>query len=68
MTGEKGYLRKDAFMGHARNRWTMHPDMLKQYATCVAENLKEHNISDPAIYFDVWKRIGSYIPLESSHL
>ena len=58
-TGELGYLKPDAFVGRAKSRWTMHPDMLKQYATCIAKNLMENNVKDPKIYFDVWKSMNS---------
>jgi vitamin K-dependent gamma-carboxylase len=57
-TGEIGYLKSNAFMGDARSRWTMHPDMLKQYATCVYARLEEHNVTKPEIYFDVWKSMN----------
>ena len=58
VTGEVGYLKKDAFMGTARSRWTMHPDMLKQYATCVAQRLIENYVEQPELYFDVWKSMN----------
>lgn len=35
--------------------------MLKQYAVCLAERIKsmeEINISEPEIYFDVWKAMN----------
>merc|ERR1711937_610664 len=56
VTGEIGYLKPNAFIGRARDRYTMHPDMLKQYADCIASNLISHNVSQPKIYFDIWKR------------
>jgi vitamin K-dependent gamma-carboxylase len=57
-TGEVGYLKPNAFMGRARNRWTMHPDMLKQYATCLTKNLEQSGVKEPKIYFDVWKSMN----------
>ncbi len=39
-------------------RWKDHGDMLKQYATCLSENLPHFNISDPEIYFDIWVSIN----------
>uniref|UniRef100_A0A8C1TBX1 Vitamin K-dependent gamma-carboxylase n=1 Tax=Cyprinus carpio TaxID=7962 RepID=A0A8C1TBX1_CYPCA len=39
-------------------RWKDHGDMLKQYATCLSENLPQFNISDPEIYFDIWVSIN----------
>merc|ERR1712179_206058 len=36
----------------------MHPDMLKQYSTCVYTRLEEHNVTKPEIYFDVWKSMN----------
>ena len=44
-----------------RARWSSHPDMTKQYATCLAGKLRDHaglNISDPAIYFDIWRSMN----------
>ena len=35
--------------------------MTKQYATCLARKLREHeelNISDPAVYFDIWRSMN----------
>jgi len=57
-TGEVGYLKPNAFLGYARKRWTMHPDMLKQYADCVHQRLEASNITDPELYFDVWKSMN----------
>lgn len=45
-------------MGRARNRWTMHPDMLYQYAQCLSERLEAEGVKDPEIYFDVWKSMN----------
>jgi len=58
VTGEVGYLKPNAFIGRARDRYTMHPDMLKQYATCLANNLESHNVTKPKIYFDIWKSMN----------
>ncbi|XP_028416528.1 vitamin K-dependent gamma-carboxylase-like isoform X1 [Dendronephthya gigantea] len=44
-----------------RSRWSSHPDMTKQYATCLARKLRDHaaiNISNPAIYFDIWRSMN----------
>ena len=57
-TGEVGYLKPNAFIGRARDRYTMHPDMLKQYATCLVKNLESHNVTQPKIYFDIWKSMN----------
>ena len=42
-------------------RWNSHPDMIKQYVNCMAEKLKaskELNITEPAIYLDVWRSMN----------
>ena len=44
-----------------RARWSSHPDMIKQYANCLARKLRNHeglNISEPAIYFDIWRSMN----------
>lgn len=35
-------------------RWSSHPDMIQQYARCIARNLDKHNIHNVELYFDVW--------------
>uniref|UniRef100_A0A8C1VPL3 Vitamin K-dependent gamma-carboxylase n=1 Tax=Cyprinus carpio TaxID=7962 RepID=A0A8C1VPL3_CYPCA len=56
VTGEMGYLNPGVFT--QSRRWKDHGDMLKQYATCLSENLPHFNISDPEIYFDIWVSIN----------
>ncbi|XP_051764878.1 vitamin K-dependent gamma-carboxylase isoform X2 [Ctenopharyngodon idella] len=56
VTGEVGYLNPGVFT--QSRRWKDHGDMLKQYATCLSENLPRFNISDPEIYFDIWVSIN----------
>lgn len=56
VTGEIGYLNPGVFT--QSRRWKDHGDMLKQYATCLSENLPHFNISDPEIYFDIWVSIN----------
>ncbi|XP_077099130.1 vitamin K-dependent gamma-carboxylase isoform X2 [Siphateles boraxobius] len=56
VTGEVGYLNPGVFT--QSRRWKDHGDMLKQYATCLSENLPHFNISDPEIYFDIWVSIN----------
>ncbi|XP_046860535.1 vitamin K-dependent gamma-carboxylase-like isoform X2 [Xenia sp. Carnegie-2017] len=44
-----------------RGRWSSQPDMVKQYANCLAKKLSQHeelNITEPAIYFDVWRSMN----------
>ena len=44
-----------------QSRWNSHPDMIKQYVACIAEKLKtfdELNITEPAIYLDVWRSMN----------
>ncbi|XP_065061056.1 vitamin K-dependent gamma-carboxylase-like [Rhopilema esculentum] len=61
-TGEATYLRPGAFIkGRKERRWNTHPDMIKQYALCLAENIKktpELEIQQPRIYFDVWRSLN----------
>uniref|UniRef100_A0A672NJK8 Vitamin K-dependent gamma-carboxylase n=1 Tax=Sinocyclocheilus grahami TaxID=75366 RepID=A0A672NJK8_SINGR len=56
VTGEMGYLNPGVFT--QSRRWKDHGDMLKQYATCLSENLPRFNISEPEIYFDIWVSIN----------
>ncbi|KAK2871355.1 hypothetical protein Q8A67_023882 [Cirrhinus molitorella] len=56
VTGEVGYLNPGVFT--QSRRWKDHGDMLKQYATCLGENLPRFNISNPEIYFDIWVSIN----------
>uniref|UniRef100_A0A673GBP0 Vitamin K-dependent gamma-carboxylase n=1 Tax=Sinocyclocheilus rhinocerous TaxID=307959 RepID=A0A673GBP0_9TELE len=55
IAGLKGKLRQTSLWSR---RWKDHGDMLKQYATCLSENLPRFNISDPEIYFDIWVSIN----------
>ncbi|XP_032834607.2 vitamin K-dependent gamma-carboxylase isoform X1 [Petromyzon marinus] len=52
VTGNTGFLNPGVWT--QTRRWKDHADMLKQYSVCLAERLREFNISDPEIYFDVW--------------
>ncbi|XP_051540090.1 vitamin K-dependent gamma-carboxylase [Myxocyprinus asiaticus] len=56
VTGELGYLNPGVFT--QSRRWKDHGDMLKQYATCLSQNLPRFNITDPEIYFDIWVSIN----------
>lgn len=62
ISGEVTYLRPTAWMKEKRqSRWNSHPDMIKQYVACIAEKLKtfdELNITEPAIYLDVWRSMN----------
>ncbi|KAK3738172.1 hypothetical protein QZH41_019673, partial [Actinostola sp. cb2023] len=63
-TGKEVFIRPGAFIGggkKAHARWNSHPDMIKQYITCLAEKLKTHeqvNVTQPAIYLDVWRSLN----------
>ena len=57
------YLRPGAFMPEGRrgHRVYSHPNMLKDYALCIADRIKkipEFNITEPEVYFDVWKSMN----------
>ncbi|MGH0127815.1 UNVERIFIED_CONTAM: hypothetical protein FKN15_052449 [Acipenser sinensis] len=56
VTGDIGYLNPGVFT-HSR-RWKDHGDMLKQYASCLSHQLKNYNINEPEIYFDIWVSIN----------
>ena len=46
---------------HSKGRVFGHPDMIKQYAVCLADRIKlipELNIQEPKVYFDVWKSLN----------
>ena len=46
---------------HSKVRVFGHPDMIKQYAVCLADRIKlipELNIQEPEVYFDVWKSLN----------
>ncbi|XP_070186460.1 vitamin K-dependent gamma-carboxylase-like isoform X2 [Littorina saxatilis] len=51
-TGRQGYL--NPHMWTNTWRWASHPDMMKQYAKCIAENLRKHDVNNVELYFDVW--------------
>ncbi|XP_069773792.1 vitamin K-dependent gamma-carboxylase [Narcine bancroftii] len=56
VTGEIGYLNPGVWT--QSRRWKDHADMLKQYSTCLAQELHRYNIVDPEIYFDIWVSIN----------
>ncbi|XP_059142714.1 vitamin K-dependent gamma-carboxylase-like [Physella acuta] len=53
-TGHSGYI--DPYISHedGRKRWPTQACMIKQYAACVAESLRQSNITNVEIYFDIW--------------
>ena len=54
-TGEIGYLNPDAIAEGSGNRWSSHPDMVKQFAKCVQKKFAEFNVTSMKLYFDVWR-------------
>ncbi|KAM7437124.1 hypothetical protein ABFA07_013196 [Porites harrisoni] len=62
VSGEVTFIRPTAWLREGRmRRWNSHPDMIKQYVNCMAEKLKafkELNITEPAIYLDVWRSMN----------
>ncbi|BFZ17560.1 hypothetical protein BsWGS_20599 [Bradybaena similaris] len=56
-TGHSGYLNPKVWTGGSR-RWSSHGDMIKQHAHCIANNLRKYNITNVALYFDVWKSLN----------
>ncbi|XP_071952480.1 vitamin K-dependent gamma-carboxylase-like [Antedon mediterranea] len=58
-TGEVGYITPGVHLWEgASERWSAHGDMLKQYAMCLADHLKDHNIHNTQLYFDVWRSLN----------
>ena len=42
-------------------RWSSHPDMIKQYVTCLTEKIKDHpeiEVAEPAVYLDIWRSMN----------
>ncbi|XP_062913193.1 vitamin K-dependent gamma-carboxylase isoform X1 [Mobula hypostoma] len=56
VTGEVGYLNPGVWT--QSRRWKDHADMLKQYSSCLAQELRRYNVVDPELYFDVWVSIN----------
>ena len=59
--GKQGYLQPGAFLRKARQRWSVHPDMMIQYAKCLQSRLEGFNINNASIYFDVWKSMNKRV-------
>ncbi|XP_033108157.1 vitamin K-dependent gamma-carboxylase-like [Anneissia japonica] len=58
-TGQVGYITPGVHLWDgASERWSAHGDMLKQYAMCLVNRLKDHNIRHPQLYFDVWRSLN----------
>lgn len=57
-TGDVGYLAPDAFNNERHSRWSAHADMVKQYGTCLADRLKQYDLGDIELYFDIWKSLN----------
>ncbi|KAK7493351.1 hypothetical protein BaRGS_00015477 [Batillaria attramentaria] len=51
-TGQQGYLNPELWT--RSSRWGSHPDMMQQYARCIASNLRKHDVNNVELYFDVW--------------
>ncbi|XP_076460151.1 vitamin K-dependent gamma-carboxylase-like [Babylonia areolata] len=51
-TGQTGYL--DPEVWTKTTRWAHNPEMIKQYARCIAHHLHKHNIHNVELYFDIW--------------
>ncbi|XP_048762582.2 vitamin K-dependent gamma-carboxylase-like [Ostrea edulis] len=57
ISGKEGYLDPTAFVDKFGRRWSSHGDMVVQYAHCVADILKNYNMS-VELYFDIWKSMN----------
>ncbi|ELT96478.1 hypothetical protein CAPTEDRAFT_169440 [Capitella teleta] len=56
-SGKEGYLNPDAWTRGGK-RWCAHADMVKQYARCIEQRLKNFNITRTELYFDVWRSLN----------
>jgi len=54
-TGEVGYLNPDIITEGSGNRWSSHPDMVKQFTKCVQRKFAEFNFTDFQLHFDIWR-------------
>lgn len=57
-TGDQGYLDPYAWVKGKSNRWSSHADMIKQYTTCIADQLKQYDINNVELYVDVWRSLN----------
>lgn len=57
ISGKEGFLDPAAFVDSVGKRWSSHGDMVVQYAHCVADILKNYNMS-VELYFDIWKSMN----------
>lgn len=57
-TGEEGYIDPYAWITGKSSRWSSHPDMVKQYVTCIADRLTEYNVTHVEFYVDVWRSLN----------
>ena len=55
-------------MWTSTGRWGSHPDMMKQYARCIANNLHKHNVTNVELYFDVWISLNKRFQQRCSQL
>ncbi|RUS88434.1 hypothetical protein EGW08_003830 [Elysia chlorotica] len=56
-TNETGYIDPRVWTSGS-TRWSGHVDMVKQYAHCIERNLKDYNITNIEIYFDIWRSLN----------
>ncbi len=53
------FIRPGSFVGGNRHlRHFKHPDMLKQYAACVRQNLQRLGVEDMGVHVDVWRSMN----------
>ncbi|KZS07639.1 Gamma-glutamyl carboxylase [Daphnia magna] len=55
-TGRLNYLDTEVFVRN--DKWVGHADMVYQYAHCVKDRLEAVNMTDVAIYVDVWRSLN----------
>ncbi|BFZ02577.1 hypothetical protein BsWGS_05616 [Bradybaena similaris] len=56
-TGQSGFLDPESWTS-GRSRWSSRGDMIKQYAHCIADHLKNYHINNVSIYFDIWMSLN----------
>ncbi len=56
-TGEVLYLNPKAWT--TTRRWSSHADMVKQYAHCIEKRLAAENLTNIALYFDIYRSLNN---------
>ncbi|KAI0230052.1 Vitamin K-dependent gamma-carboxylase [Lamellibrachia satsuma] len=57
-TGDEGYLKPQVFT-KVDDRWSYRADTVKQYAMCIKERMAAENMTNVALFFDVWRSVNN---------